>query len=193
MVLSPHVPVKRVSITEYFDLEAKSAEKLEFHNGKIIEMAGASYNHNVIVANIITILNNALDLRAECTVLPSDMKIHIPRIRQFVYPDAVVICEEPIFYENRKDTILNPLLIVEVSSDSTEEYDRQGKFFKYRMIPSFKEYVLVSQEEYFISSFFHKDEKTWIEENVEDIEQSIHLPSLGIDIPLKKVYKGIKL
>jgi Uma2 family endonuclease len=192
MILAPQVPVKRYSIAEYFDLEAKSEEKLEFHNGKIIEMAGASYNHNKIVANIIIELGKALDERDECSVLPSDIKIHIPRIRQFVYPDAVVICEEPIFYEKRNDTILNPLLIVEVSSGSTEDYDRQGKFFKYRMIPSFKEYVLIAQDESFVSSFYHQDEKTWIEENVEDVEKTIHFPSLNIDIALKKIYKGVK-
>jgi Uma2 family endonuclease len=125
-------------------------------------------------------------------VLNSDIKIHIPRFRHFVYPDAVVICKAIEYYENRRDIILNPILIVEVLSSSTEDYDKNSKFIKYRTIPSFKEYVLVSQDEPFITSFFHKDEKTWIEENVDDLTKGIFLPSLNIELPLAKVYKGVK-
>ena len=182
---------KRFTIEEYLDLESKSLEKHEFHNGKITKMAGASFNHNKIVGNIITALNIALDERNECSVLPSDIKIHIPRIRRFVYPDAVVICEEPEFYEGRKDTILNPLLIVEVLSDETDDYNKEGKFLKYSMIPSFKEYVLVSQDEPFVTSFYKKEAETWVKNTAEDISQSTHLQSLSIIIALEKMYKGI--
>ncbi len=184
---------KRFTIEEYLDLEEKSLEKHEFHNGEIIKVEGASFNHNKIVANIIIALGNALDEREECSVLPSDIKIHIPRIRRFVYPDAVVICEEPEFYEGRKDTILNPLLIVEVLSDGTDDYDKEGKFLKYSMIPSFKEYVLVSQDESFVTSFYKKEGETWEKNTEEGISQSIHLQSLSVNIALKAIYKGINL
>ncbi len=190
-MVADNIIQKRFTIEEYLDLESKSLEKHEFHNGKIIKMAGASFNHNKIVGNIITALNIALDERTECSVLPSDIKIHIPRIRRFVYPDAVVICEEPAFYEGRKDTILNPLLIVEVLSDSTDDYDKEGKFLKYSMIPSFREYVLVAQDEPFVTSFYKKEGETWEKKNAEDISQSIHLQSLNIETALAKIYKGI--
>jgi Uma2 family endonuclease len=182
---------KRYTIEEYLDLEAQSEEKNEFLNGKIITMPGGTVNHSLIATNITTALNIALD-ETEHIVLNSDIKIHIPRFRHFVYPDAVVICKAIEYYENRRDIILNPILIVEVLSSSTEDYDKNSKFIKYRTIPSFKEYVLVSQDEPFITSFFHKDEKTWIEENVDDLTKGIFLPSLNIELPLAKVYKGVK-
>lgn len=190
MILDKILP-KRFTIEEYFDFEEKSLEKHEFINGKIEKMAGASYNHNKIVANVITALSIALEERTECTVLPSDIKIHVPKIRQFIYPDAVVICEEPMFYESRTDTITNPLMVVEVLFDGTADYDRGGKFLKYRMIPSFKEYVLISQDAHFVSSFYQTEPKIWQETVSEDLTQNIHLQSLNIDISLSRIYKGV--
>lgn len=192
MILDKILP-KRFTIEEYFDFEEKSLEKHEFNNGKIVKMAGASYNHNKIVANVITALSIALENRIECTVLPSDIKIHVPKIRQFIYPDAVVICEEPMFYEGRTDTIINPLLVVEVLSDGTADYDRGGKFLKYRMIPSFKEYVLISQDAHFVSSFYQTEPRTWKETISENVLQNIHLQSLNIEISLARIYKGVIL
>ncbi|MEO6639497.1 MAG: Uma2 family endonuclease, partial [Ginsengibacter sp.] len=131
---------KTYSIAEYLAMEENSVEKHEYYNGKIIKMSGGTYNHNLIASNIITTLNMLLEEKQqEYAVLGSDMKVYSPRILSFVYPDAVVVCEKPLFYEERKDIITNPLLIVEVLSPSTEDYDRKGKFFDYKQIPSFKE------------------------------------------------------
>jgi Uma2 family endonuclease len=191
MVLTPYIPAKRYSIAEYFDLEAKSEEKHEFHNGKIIQMAGGTANHSLIATNFTIALGIALEDQ-NYQVLNSDVKIHIPKIRHFVYPDAIVIAEVIEYYENRRDIIVNPLLVIEVLSSSTEDYDKTQKFMKYRFIPSFKEYVLVSQDEYSISTFFRKEENLWQETNINDNTQSIHLQSLNIEIPLQKIYKNVK-
>ncbi len=184
---------KTYSIAEYLAMEENSIEKHEFYNGKIVKMPGGKYNHNLIGANIITALNNALDEKQqEYAVLSSDMKIYIPRMLSFVYPDAVVVCEKPLFYEDRKDIILNPLLIVEVLSPSTEEYDRQGKFFDYKQIPSFKEYVLVEQNAAFVTASYKIAERTWQDTEADGFDASIHLQSVDCTISLSKIYKGIK-
>lgn len=121
----------------------------------------------------------------------SDTKIHIPSIESFVYPDAVVICEKPLFYQNRVDTILNPLLVVEVLSPSTEEYDRGEKFYLYRSLASFKEYVVIHQNHTLVSAFFRLNEKDWRTEDVFNISEAIHLQSVDVKLKLSDIYRGI--
>jgi Uma2 family endonuclease len=189
MVLSTPIQ-KRYSISEYLEMEEKSIEKNEFYNGKIVEMPGGTANHSLISTNITTALGIAL-YDTNFLVLNSDVKIHIPSIRHFVYPDAIVIAEVIEYYENRRDIIVNPLLVVEVLSSSTEDYDKNQKFMKYRFISSFKEYVLVSQDDYSVSTFFRKEPNLWQETNINGLSQSIDLQSLKISIPLSRIYKGV--
>ncbi|RDB05524.1 Uma2 family endonuclease [Runella aurantiaca] len=185
-------PETTYSIEEYFELEAQSLEKLEYYDGKITKKRAASYVHNRIATNVLTALGNALqDSRFE--VSNSDTKIHIPTIESFVYPDAVVICEKPLFYQNRVDTILNPLLIVEVLSPSTEEYDRGEKFYLYRSLPSFKEYVVVHQKHALVSAYFRLNEKDWRTNDVASLSETIHLQSINVTLKLSDIYRGIDL
>lgn len=187
---TPHI-VNRYSIQEYLELEEKSEEKNEFHNGKIIAMPGGTANHALIATNIVVALGGALS-DTNHIVLNSDVKIHIPKIRHFVYPDAIVIAEEIEYYEHRRDIIINPLLVVEVLSSSTEAYDREQKFMKYRLIPSFKEYVLVSQDEFSVTSFYRKEINIWEETNINNETQNIDLQSINVSLSLKKIYKNVK-
>jgi Uma2 family endonuclease len=180
------------TIEEYLNLEDSSSVKHEFHDGKIIEMSGGTAVHNEIALKIAASLLWALEDKATTyKVYNSDMKIQIPEFNHFVYPDAVVVCEQPNFYEGRKDIITNPLLVVEVASLSTEEYDRGLKFYKYKTLPTFKEYVLVSQDKVWISSFFRKKPDTWVEAVEDKIDQSIYLKSIDIHLPLQKVFGGV--
>lgn len=183
-------PETTYSIEEYFELEAQSIEKLEYYDGKITKMPGASYVHNRIATNVLTALNVAL-VSTQFEVNNSDTKIHIPSIESFVYPDAVVICEKPLFYQNRVDTILNPLLVVEVLSPSTEEYDRGEKFYLYRSLASFKEYVVIHQNHTLVSAFFRLNEKDWRTEDVFNISEAIHLQSVDVKLKLSDIYRGI--
>jgi len=185
-------PETTYSIEEYFELEAQSLEKLEYFDGKITKMPGASYVHNRIATNVLIALGNALQ-DSYFEVSNSDTKIHIPTIESFVYPDAVVICEKPLFYQNRVDTILNPLLIVEVLSPSTEEYDRGEKFYLYRSLPSFKEYVVVYQKHALVSAYFRLNEKDWRTEDVVSLSEAIHLQSINVTLKLSDIYRGIDL
>jgi len=185
-------PETTYSIEEYFELEAQSIEKLECYDGKITKMPGASYVHNRIPTNVLTALNVAL-MSTKFEVNNSDTKIHIPAIESFVYPDAVVICEKPLFYQNRVDTILNPLLVVEVLSPSTEDYDRGEKFYLYRSLASFKEYVVIHQNHTLVSAFFRLNEKDWRTEDVSNLSETIHLQSVDVKLKLSDIYRGIEM
>lgn len=154
---------KTYTIEEYLSLEEKSPEKHHFINGEIIAMPGGTYYHSLIATNFTTALNNVIEERGlNFQVLNSDMKVFVPHIVSVVYRDAIVICSEPEFYKNRKEIIVNPLLIVEVLSPSTAEYDRGTKFFNYKRIASFKEYVLVEQTAPFVTASYKAAERTWI-------------------------------
>jgi len=185
---------KTYSVEDYLLIESKSFEKNEFRNGKILKMAGAKPAHNLIAANIIRHLGNALeDAPKEYLVLTSDTKVYVPRFNYFLYPDAVVVCERIELYQNSSTVITNPLLIVEVLSPSTEEYDRQGKFAYYKQIPSFKEYLLVEQKMPYVMSSFKTAEHTWQDTEADGLSSSIYLKSIDCTIDLKKIYKGVKV
>ena len=181
------------TIEEYLEMEELSLEKHEYYNGKITLMAGGSSTHNLIVANAITALNNSLEARGEnFLVYPSDMRIFIPRIKTFVYPDAIVVCEMVQHLEGRTDTILNPLLVVEVVSPSTAKYDRGLKFRHYKSLPSFKEYVIIEQDFPWVMASFKTGENTWNDLEATQLDQSIFLRSINCSIDLKRIYRNVK-
>ena len=181
------------SIDEYFEIESLSKDKLEYRNGKILEMPGAKPKHNLIATWITTYLNLLLmEKEKEYYVLNSDTKIHIPKLNSFVYPDAVVICEEIQLLEGRNDVVINPLLIVEVLSKSTKANDRTGKFFDYRTIPTFQEYILVEQDFAEVTSFYRKEQTLWEEAVATGLDDEIYLKSLDITLELNKVYRQVK-
>ncbi len=182
---------KRYSLEEYFAIEGKATDKHEFHNGKIIPMPGASIPHNKIAVNITSILNNWFEEnKLPYVVLNSDTKIRIERFNRFVYPDALVVCEKLEYWGGRTDTILNPALIFEVSSDSTEDYDKGDKFAFYRSLPSFKEYVLIDQYKPWVDGYFkqNEEEELWKITSKNEMKDSIRLHSIGFDLPLAKIY-----
>ncbi len=186
------VAEKLYSVEEYFEMEERSKEKLEYYDGEITPMPGAKLNHNLIATNTTTALSIALEEKEQnLLVLNSDTKIHIPGLRSFVYPDAVVVCEVPEFYEGREDTIMNPLLVVEVLSPGTEKYDRHTKFGHYKTLPSFQEYVLIRQNMPFVTASYKIAERTWQDTDAEGIEDTIYLRSLDVTLSLKRLYKGI--
>lgn len=184
---------KAFTTEEYLTMEDAAFEKHEFFNGKIIKMPGATPFHNLIAANIITQLNISIETKgSSLLVLNSDSKIFIPKFNYFLYPDAVVICEEIELYPGSLTVITNPLLIVEVLSPSTEENDRTRKFSDYKQIPSFKEYVLIAQSMPWVSASFKIGDRTWQDTEADGLHSSILLKSIDCSIELKKIYKGIK-
>ena len=182
------------TIEEYLELEAHSLSKHEYHNGKIIEMAGGTTTHNELSGKLITQLNIAIDANdAVFKVYSSDMKIWVEKFNRFLYPDAVTIALKPELYNNRRDIITNPLLVVEVTSPSSQGYDNNSKFGYYRSIPSFSEYLLVSQEQHHVSRFFREAPDLWRTSDYYNLEDMIPLQSMGLEIPMMGIYKGVDL
>lgn len=186
---------KLYNFEEYLAFEAKSEVRHEFDNGKLTPIAGGTLYHNLISANLIGLLfNYFLKATSNCSTLTSDQKVYIPTTNRIVYPDVTVICEEPQFYLGSPAVITNPQLIVEVLSTDTEAYDRTTKFENYCSIPSFREYVLVAQDRPFIEAFYLHDPETalWKINRASGLEASITLLSLGCELALKDVYRGVK-
>jgi Uma2 family endonuclease len=183
---------KLYTFEEYLRREEKAVEKHQFYNGKIIKMAGGTYNHSKISANVLTALRVAVrPFLKKFSVHTSDLKIYIEPSDIGVYPDALVICEEPIFWKNRLDVIVNPLLIVEVLSPSTQSYDRLGKFDLYKTLPSFQEYVLINADKHSVETRFREEPDLWRIKTEETVTNSVILRSLGVSISMADIYEDI--
>ena len=180
-----------VTPDEYLAAERLSDYRSEYLDGGVHPMTGASANHSRIVLNIGRELLNQLGDRP-CDVFPIDMKVRLPDSRKFFYPDVVVVCGELQYHDVRKDIILNPDLVVEVLSPSTEAFDRGAKFEAYRTIESLKEYVLVSQEKPLVEQYVRNGDGKWTFAAVEGLESSIALPSIECTLSLSAVYKRVE-
>ncbi len=177
-------------IVEYLELEDRSQEKHEYHDGHIIDMAGGTAPHSKIIANVLTELTFGLKGKV-CSSYASDLKILAEKVNSYYYPDASVICGELEFDEQRKDIVKNPTLIVEVLSKSTALFDRTEKFWNYRTIPTFKEYVLISQNKPLVEVFLKNKENKWVLSDAYGLVDSIFLESIGVDLKLEDVFDKV--
>lgn len=146
---------------EYLAWEQDQPTKHEYRNGEIVAMAGASSNHNQIVANVLGELRAALR-ETPCRVFASDMRLKIPALGLYTYPDASVVCDRPLYEDDKSVTLVNPTVIVEVLSDSTESYDRGKKFRHYRSIPSFRDYLLIAQDDVWVEHHIRAADGGWV-------------------------------
>ena len=175
---------------EYLELEEKADYKNEYRDGEIISMTGGTTNHNKLALNLATGLNVALnDLDYEIYI--GDVKLWIPRYREFTYPDVMVIEGQPIYYSTNTTIVTNPVLIVEVLSKSTKDYDRGDKFLYYRSIPEFKEYILIDQTKYYVMQYVKTSENQWILTEYETEDALINLSLINVELSLKQLYKKV--
>lgn len=191
----PDATKTRFTPDEYRAIEETAQERHEYCNGEIIAMPGGSPAHSRIAVDTTTFLNVALR-DTNFQTYNGDLRIWIPSFNQGTYPDVLVINGEPEFNGSRTDEILNPLLIVEVLSPSTEAYDRGEKFRKYRSLASFCEYLLVSQAEPYIEHYHNLDRPSgdrWQWQAYDRVEMAIALHSLNIELPMAEVYRRISL
>jgi Uma2 family endonuclease len=179
----------RYTPAEYFALEDQAEFKSEYYDGEIIPMAGGFFNHNEIITNIGQ-LKSTLPSKGY-RLYSSDVKLWILKYRKGTYPDVMVIEGEPEQYDNRTDTLLNPRLIIEVLSKSTEDYDQGDKFKFYRSIPDLQEYLLISQYEIDIQHYTKAEGGFWIYRTYETLEETIALTSINTDINVANIYEGI--
>lgn len=182
--------VTHVTPEEYLAAERLSETRSEYIDGVVYPMTGAKLNHTQLVSNLIIELG--IQLRARpCRVLPIDQKVRMPDSRKFFYPDVVVICGEPQFHDDRKDIVLNPVVVIEVLSKSTEAFDRGAKFEAYRTIESLKEYLLVAQDRPFVEQFVRNETGKWEYASAIGLESSLTLPSIECTLNLSAVYNMV--
>ncbi|PZO39376.1 MAG: hypothetical protein DCF19_14010 [Pseudanabaena frigida] len=185
----------RMTLEEYRAIAETSEERYEYRNGEIITMSGGTATHSEIASNLLIYLG-FLFRDTDFRLYNSDLRVWIPDYNCGTYTDLMVVNSEPEFNQDRTDEILNPLLIVEVLSPSTEGYDRGDKFRKYRSISSFCEYLLVSQSEPYVEQYHQLDRQNnndrWQLQICDRLEQTIHLQSLNLELPMSEIYRRIK-
>ena len=187
MGLPPKTP--RMTAAEYLTQERAASYRSEFFNGEMFAMAGGSLNHSRIAKNVIRQLGNQL-ATSPCEPFTSDLRVVCPT-GLMTYPDVSVICGDPAFEDGRKDSILNPTLLVEVLSQTTERYDRSKKFDNYRTIESLREYVLIAQDEPMIQTFSRNDDGTWTLRVANALDQRIPLTSIDCELRLADIYDRV--
>lgn len=183
-------PKSRLTPEEYLALERKAEIKSEYFDGQMFAMSGATREHTKIVVNVVTELNTQFRDRP-CEVYALDMRTKVSATGFYTYPDIAAVCGEPEFEDAQLDTLINPQLIVEVLSDSTESYDRGKKFAHYRTIESLREYILVSQTECRIERFSRHDDGNWLYTENTDPDGSIEVASVACRLSVSRVYHKI--
>jgi Uma2 family endonuclease len=177
------------TIQEYLELERQTGIKYQYDGGEVFAMAGRTTEHSLIGNNMGSELRRVLKKRP-CSAYNSDLKIAISE-EKYRYADASVICGPVEFYEENPEAAKNPVLIVEVLSESSESYDRGEKFKTYRQIPSFQEYVLIEQRFPLVEVFYKVDDKTWEYRVYEQLDQTVVFSSIEAEIPMEEIYSGL--
>jgi|WetSurMetagenome_2_1015567.scaffolds.fasta_scaffold14528_3 Uma2 family endonuclease len=176
---------------EYLMFEREALDQRhEYFDGEIFAMSGASFRHTLISSAITGIFYNQLHGR-NCSAVSSDLRVKIPDTGLYTYPDIVVVCGEPEFEDQVFDTLLNPVVIIEILSKSTENYDRGKKFENYRKIKSLQEYLLISQEEIHIEHYQRQDNNVWTFKEYTLPEEKIILSSINAQLVLADIYAKI--
>jgi Uma2 family endonuclease len=177
---------------EYLELETIADYKSEYLDGQIIPMAGGSTKHNQISLNLSSELNFAFKRQAFCVYM-SDVRLWIPERRIYTYPDVMVIEGEPEYFQNRTDTVLNPIVIVEVLSKGTKNYDRESKFDAYRTISNFQEYLLIDQTRIHVEQFSKTGKKQWSFCEYDESDETIAFAKVPFQISLADLYHKVQL
>lgn len=187
--MSMHAPAM-LTEGEYLALERTSEQKHEYYDGIIVAQAGGSAVHNRIAMNALNSLYTQLIDRA-CTVYSSDMRVKIPHKNSYVYPDGIVVCGGDHYDDGGNETLLNPIVIIEVLSPSTERHDRGKKFEWYRTIASLQEYVLIAQETRRIDHFRRQKDSLWTFTSVGAEEDRLYLPSIDCTLMINTIYRNV--
>ena len=179
----------KFSESEYLELERQAPEKSEYFKGEIFAMAGATKEHNKIVASIISAVGQHLKGKS-CSFFPSDIRVHNNINDFYTYPDVTIACGKEEYLDDKFDTLTNPTVLFEVLSETTEDYDRGTKFKLYRSIPSLQNYVLVSSTE-IAAEVYTRSKDLWILSTAKDKEDSIHISAIDYNLKLEDIYAQV--
>ncbi len=183
-------PKMRLTPEQYLAIERKAEFKSEFYDGEMFAMAVASMEHNSLKDNLIVQIGSRL-WGGRCRTFSSDMRVKVSRTGLYTYPDIVIVCGKPEVEDDVMDTLLNPQVVIEVLSDSTQKYDRGKKFRHYKQIASFREYVLVSQDEPVVEQFVREPDGKWSQATVEGLDGEFAFASVPVRVPLRDIYAGV--
>ena len=189
--MSAKLKKKFVSEKQYLELERAAPEKHEYFNGEIFDMAGTSEEHANIASNINASLHSQLKKRP-CKSYQSDLRVYISKTGLYTYPDVLVVCGKPeLLPDAYLDTLINPVLIVEVLSPSTADYDKGAKFDHYRTIESLQEYILVWQDKKRVARYTKRDDGSWVLNDFIGDEAEINLTSIDCRLTMEDVYDKV--
>jgi Uma2 family endonuclease len=178
------------TLEEYFELAKNSNEKYEYWNGQVFCMSGGSKEHVFITDNVLSLLKASLR-GSTCRAMGSDMQIRVPLAPPFRYADVTVACSPEFEKVSGLDLLINPLILIEVLSTSTENFDRGGKFVLYQSIPSFREYILISQTEASITQFIKQDDNFWQPNFIIGLDSNLTFSSINCTISFRDIYDGV--
>ena len=176
---------------EYLALEETADYRSEYYRGEIFAMSGGSANHNRIARNVLTTLSIAFEDKP-CEAFITDMRLLVKENGLYTYPDIMVVCGGLEFVEGRTDTLTNPIVIVEVLSQSTEGYDRGAKFELYRALETLQDYVLIDQAKVHVECFHKMKDGRWILTEFNELEATLQLEAVGVDISLSQIYRRVE-
>jgi Uma2 family endonuclease len=177
---------------EYLAQERRAEYRSEYYRGEVFAMSGATFAHSIIKDNLARHAGNQLD-GGPCRVITADLRVQVSATSLYTYPDILIVCGEPQFEDAVFDTLLNPQVLLEVLSDSTEKYDRGTKFRHYQKIPSLQEYVLVAQDRPVIDRFVRQADDGWLLTTFADLAETFSFASVPVRIPMAQIYAGVQL
>lgn len=180
----------KLTEAEYLAKERKAEFKSEFYRGEMFAMSGASREHILIAGNMVGELRNQFKGRC-CEVYSNDMRVRVSATGLYTYPDVVIVCGEPEFLDAEVDTLLNPTVLIEVLSPTTESYDRGAKAEQYRRIPSLREHVLITQDRPHVDVLIRQEDGSWLLRESNDLDQVVTLPSVSASLPMSEIYDRI--
>jgi Uma2 family endonuclease len=175
---------------EYLELDRKAETPSESYNGEMFSMAGGSYRHALIKSNLVRELGNQLE-DSGCDVLPTEVKLLVGKTGLYAYPDVMVVWGSPRFVDDEKDMLTNPIVVIEILSPSTSDYDPGGKFVLYRTVQSIQEYVVVDQAQPHIQQNTRERDGAWRIVDIKSLNQTLQLKSVGADVPLSRIYRRV--
>lgn len=184
-------PVAKLSVEEYLALDRVAEVKSEYHDGEMFRLVAVTWAHALIGLHVAVLLDRQL-AKTGRQVVPSGLRVRVSPTK-FVVPDLLVVCGKPELTDAHNDTITNPKVIVEILSPSTADYDYGGKFNLYRRLPSFEEYVLISQDRARVETFRKTPANEWVLHTYDGLDATVRIECLGVSVELREAYEGIEL
>ena len=178
------------TLTEYLEFEAQADNRHEFIKGKFVPMAGGTTNHNELITNLCVLLKPSLREQGR-RLYSENVRLWIPTANVFTYPDVMILDGEPVYYGNNQTTVMNPVVIFEVLSDATRDYDQGRKFNFYRTLEVLQEYVLIDQETMAVMIYRRRTSKDWHLSLLEEATEVVKLDSVGVELSLAAIYEGV--